>query len=165
MQTPKRKLGKYAHLKPDANITEAKFNELQKKLARLKKNHPSAAAEVKRLAEMGDFSENAGYQMAKGRLRSINQRILDIEDHLKQANIIKAPKDTNTVQLNHKVIVEVNGEQKEYLILGSAETNPKRNIISHNSPLGSTLIGRKVGDKVKVQLKEKEVEYKIIKIA
>ncbi len=61
--------------------------------------------------------------------------------------------------------MEVNGEQKEYLILGSAETNPKRNIISHNSPLGSTLIGRKVGDKVKVQLKEKEVEYKIIKIA
>lgn len=165
MQTPKRKPGKYAHLKPDANITEEKYNELRAKLDRLKKIHPQAAAEVKRLAEMGDFSENAGYQMAKGRLRGINQRILDIADHLNNADIIKAPSHTNTVELGHEVIVEANGQQKKYLILGSSETNPAKNIISHNSPIGSALIGHGVGDKIKLQLKDKEVEYKIIKIA
>jgi len=163
MQTPKRKLGQYAHLKPDANITEEKYNELQAKLARLKKIHPDAATEVKRLAEMGDFSENAGYQMAKGRLRGINQRILDIEDHLKRANIIKH-RNTNTVQLGHEIIVEVNGKRKEYLILGSSETNPEKNIISHNSPIGSALIGHRVGDKIKLKLKDKEVIYTIIAI-
>ena len=164
MQTPKRKPGQYSNLKPDVNITEEKYNELRAKLDKLKKIHPAAATEVKRLAEMGDFSENAGYQMAKGKLRGINQRILDIEDHLKNANIIKAPKNTNTIQLGHEVIVEVNGQEKEFLILGSSETDPEKNIISHNSPIGKALIGHRVGDIVKLQLKEREVEYKIISI-
>ena len=157
-------MGKYAHLKPDANITEAKYNELKQKLERMKKKRPRAAAEVKELAKMGDFSENAAYQIAKGRLRGLNQRILDTEDHLNHANIIKAPDNTDTVRLGHRVAVEVNGRQKEYLILGSSETNPLENIISHNSPLGSALMGRAAGDKVMVRPKDKEVEYKIIKI-
>lgn len=164
MQTPKRKLGKYSHLKPDENITEEKYKELKNKLERLKRNHPGAAAEVKRLAEFGDFSENAEYQIAKGRLRGINQRILDIEDHLKRAVIITQTKNINTVQLGHKVTVETNGKQKTFLILGPSEANPVEKIISHKSPLGSELMDRAVGDKVKIQLKNKEVEYKIIKI-
>ncbi len=164
MQTPKRKPGQYANLKPDVNITEEKYNELRAKLDKLKKIHPAAATEVKRLAEMGDFSENAGYQMAKGRLRGINQRILDIEDHLKNANIIRTPKNMNIVQLGHEVVVEVNGKEKEFLILGSAETNPDKNIISHNSPIGKALIGHQVGDIVKLQLEERIIEYNIIAI-
>ena len=57
MRTPIRKPGKYTHLKPDPNLTEKKFNELKEKLERLKKfSRPNAAAEVRRLAEMGDFS-------------------------------------------------------------------------------------------------------------
>lgn len=164
MQTPKRKLGKYAHLKPDENITEEKYKELKNKLERLKRNHPGAAAEVKRLAEFGDFSENAEYQIAKGRLRGINQRILDIEDQMKRAVIIKPAKNKNIVKLGHKVTVEVDGKIKTYLILGPAEANPLEGIISHKSPLGSELMDRMVGDKVKVRLKDKKVEYKIIKI-
>lgn len=164
MQTPKRKQGKYAHLKPDANITSVKYNELKRKLEKMRIKRPFMAAEVKRLAEMGDFSENAEYQIAKGRLRGLNQRILDTEDHLKRANIIKPPDNTGAVQLGHKVIVEVNEKQKTYLILGSSETNPLKNIISNNSPIGSALMGRKIGDKIKITLKNKEVEYRIIGI-
>jgi len=59
MRVPIRKPGKYTHLKPDPNLTEGKFNELKKKLERLKADQPDAIAEVRRLAEMGDFSENA----------------------------------------------------------------------------------------------------------
>lgn len=164
MQTPQRKLGKYAHLKPDPNLTEEKYNELKKKLLKLKKIRPTAATEVKRLAEMGDFSENAAYQIAKGRLRGINQRILDTEDHLKHAIIINHPKNTGTVTLGHKVTVEINGRQRTYLILGSSETDPQEGVISHNSPLGSALIGRRVGDIIKINLENSGVEYKIILI-
>jgi len=165
MQVPIRKPGRFTHLKPDPNITEEKYNELNNKLERLKKfSRPTAAAEVRRLAEMGDFSENAAYQIAKGRLRGINQRILDIEDHLKNAVIIKLAKNINTIRLGCKVTVEANNKIKTYLILGSAETNPAEGIISHNSPIGSALIGKKTGDIVKVKLNDKEAEYKIIKI-
>lgn len=174
MRLPIRKPEKYTHLKPGAHITEAKFNELEEKLAKLNAVRPSLAAEVKRLAEMGDFSENAAYQIAKGRLRGINQKILDIEDHLRRAVIIKPNKNTETVQLGHKVTIEVAGKpphqawrgdkQKTYLILGSTETNPQMGIISNSSPIGSALMGRKIGDKVKIKIAGVEVEYKIIKI-
>ena len=165
MRTPIRKSGKYTHLKPDPHITEAKFSELKGKLERLIKfNRPRVAEEVKKLGEMGDFSENAAYSMAKGRLRGINQRIIELKNHLKNAVIIKLIKNTETVQLGHRVTIENAGKQKSYLILGSAESNPLKGIISHNSPIGSALMGHKVGDKVKIQLINKRIEYRIIKI-
>lgn len=164
MQLPYRKAGKYTHLKPDQHLTEAKFNELQNKLERLKSNRPRLADEVKRLAEMGDFSENAAYQIAKGRLRGVNQGILKIEDQLRSAVIIKPNKNTKTVQLGSGVTVEVAGQTKTYLILGSTETNPGRGVISSRSPIGSALIGKKISDQVRVKLADKVAEYKIIKI-
>lgn len=165
MQTPKRKPGKYVGLKLDPNITEEKHKELKAKLEKLKKIQLPAISEVKRLALMGDFSENVAYQMAKGRLRGINQGILDIEDHLKRAEIIKSPKDKTKVQIGHKVTVKVNDKEKTYLILGSSETSPKDNVISHNSPLGSALIGKRVGDLVEIKTAKSQAVYKILKIA
>ena len=119
MRTPTRKPGIYAGLKADQNITAAKFQELTAKLERLKTvNQPRTIKEVKLLAQDGDFSENAAYQIAKGRLRGINQRIIDITDHLKRAVIIEHKKNTDRVQLGHQVTVEVNGKEKTFLILG-----------------------------------------------
>ena len=164
MQTPYRKPGKYTYLKPDQQITEKKYCELKNKLDRLIFNRPRAAGEVKRLAEFGDFSENAEYQIAKGHLRGINQRILEIEDQLKRAVIIKPNKNLDTAQIGSTVTVETAGREKIYLILGSAETNPSRGIISARSPLGLGLIGGKIGDRIKIKLTDREVEYKIIKI-
>ncbi len=166
MQVPIRKKETYIKPKPDPYLTEAKFIELKNKLERLKTHtRPQAALEVKRLAEMGDFSENVGYQVAKGRLRGLNQRILEIEDHLKNALIFYPNKNTQVVQLGHTVILEINGKQKTYTILGSSETNPTGGVISHNSPIGSALLGHRVGDEVKVTLTDKEIIYKIIKIS
>ncbi len=84
MQVPIRKKETYIKPKPDPYLTEAKFQELQNKLEKFKTyTRPRAAEEVKRLAEMGDFSENVGYQVAKGRLRGLNQKIFtDCEFHV-----------------------------------------------------------------------------------
>jgi len=165
MRVPTRKPGKYAGLKPDKYITKAKYDELQQKLKKLKKySRPRAIEEVKKLALMGDFSENFAYGMAKGRLRGINQRILDIENRIKRAVIIKPLKNKETVQLGHQVTLEVNSKQKTYQILGSTETNPLGGIISHNSPIGAKLIGKRAGDIIKIKLSKKKVNYKIIKI-
>ena len=114
--------------------------------------------------EDGDFSENHAYQTAKGRLRSINQRILDIENHLKQANIIMAPKNNGAVDLGHFVTVAVGDKTRTYQILGSSETDPLRGIISNNSPIGAALMNHKVGDIVKIKLADKLIEYKILEI-
>lgn len=166
MQVPIRRKETYIKPKPDPYITEAKFLELKNKLERLKQYiRPQAAEEVKRLAEMGDFSENTGYQVAKGRLRGINQRILEIEDHLKSALIFHPNKNTQVVQLGHSVTIASQGKEKTYTILGSTETDPTAGVISHNSPIGSALLGHRVGDSVKIRLASKEVEFKVIKIS
>jgi transcription elongation factor GreA len=165
MRTPIRKPGVYTHLKPDPHLTPEKYLELKNKLEKLKKvSRPRAAEEVKFLASDGDFSENAGYQMAKGRLRGINQRILDIEDHLKRAIIIRPRVNNGRVGLGSRVSVKVGGQEKTYLILGSSETDPSAGIISHNSKIGSALMGHRVGDTVRVQLPKREAVYKILSI-
>ena len=166
MRVPIRKPGKYTNQKLDPYITKEKFNELQGKLKRLKDvSQPRTIAEVKRLASDGDFSENAAYQIAKGRLRGINQRILETEDLLKRAIIIECQSIDGVVRLGNFVKVEVSGKQRTYQILGSSETNPSQGVISHNSPIGKNLIGRRVGDIINVRLDtSREVKYKIIEI-
>lgn len=164
MQTPQRKPGKFTSLQTDPHLTLDKYNELKAKLERLKKHsQPRAILEVKRLAEMGDFSENAAYQIAKGRLRGINRGILVLEDQLKRAIIIE-PKNNGYVQIGSTVTVLVKEKLKDYLILGSSETDPLKGIISHNSPLGSALLGCRVGDVTVIKSNEKSIEYRIVEI-
>ncbi|KKW16086.1 MAG: Transcription elongation factor GreA [Parcubacteria group bacterium GW2011_GWC2_49_9] len=164
MRVPIRKPGKYTHDQPDLHLTRDKLNELTNELERLRTEiRPRAMKEVSRLAEMGDFSENAAYQIAKGRLRGMNERILDLEERIGKVILIE-PKNNTRVQIGHRVTVEANGKQHTYLILGSTESNPDESVISHTSPLGAALIGKGVGDTITVKLKEREVEYKIVKV-
>ncbi len=164
MRTLNRKAEKQSELPSDPMITGAKFAELKEKLEYLKTTaRPQTAVEVARLAEMGDFSENYAYQAAKGRLRGINNNILKLEHQLNRAVII-APGGGGRVQVGHTVIIECDGKEKTYQILGSSETDPTRGIISQNSPIGSALLNKKIGETVKIQLADKEVEYKIISL-
>ncbi|MFC1687095.1 GreA/GreB family elongation factor [Patescibacteria group bacterium] len=164
MRIPIRKPGKYTHSKTDLHLTQAKLDEMKKELERLVSIlRPKSMKEVSRLAEMGDFSENAAYQISKGRLRGINARILDLEERIGKVVIIE-PKDNAHIQIGHRVTVEANRKQLTYLILGSTESDPGQSVISHTSPLGAALIGKAVGDTVTVKLKEKDVKYEIIKV-
>lgn len=164
MRVPFRKPGEFTHIIPDPHLTEAKYNELKEKLAELKVKQPQAIKEARRLAEMGDFSENAAYQMAKGRLRGLNDRIFELEEHLKMAIIIKPTSKPGQVQLGSRVTISLSGKTKTYLILGSSEIDLSRDIISHNSPIGFALMGKKTGDNFTIQLAGKEVIGKIIKV-
>lgn len=164
MRVPTRKPGKYANDKTDPHMTEEKFCELKNKLEGLKKILPQASKEMRRLAEMGDFSENAAYQMAKARLRGINDSIFKLNEQLKHAVIIKPNTSAATLQIGHKVTVEIEGKQNTYLVLGSTEADPLKGIISHNSPLGLVLLDHKAGDTVILKRENKEIKCRIIKI-
>jgi transcription elongation factor GreA len=165
MQTPYRKKETYVRPKVDPVITAEKFLALTTRLKQMKEiDRPRLSEEVKHLASMGDFSENAGYQLAKSRLRGLNQRILDAENLLKQAEIVESPADKSLIGIGHTVTVEVNGKIKIYKILGSTETDPLKGIISHGSPLGAALLNHKAGDIVTLTLNGQMTDYKIIKI-
>ncbi len=164
MQLPKRKPAKFSELPEDGFMTGHKFNEISQHLEHLKKIQFPAAAEVSRLAELGDFSENVEYQLAKGRLRAINHKILLLEHQLQHAVIIAPQHQKSTVQIGTTVTLESQGKQKKYQILGSTESNPQKGIISYQSPLGSALMGKKTGDSVILSAGGKQTEYTILNI-
>ncbi|HYE60097.1 MAG TPA: GreA/GreB family elongation factor [Candidatus Kapabacteria bacterium] len=162
MRIPTRKPTKFSHLDTDPLLTREKFDELNNELNRLKTvTRPKAMAEVSRLAAMGDFSENAAYQIAKGKLRGINNRIMILETHLNKAEIITPDHNTATIHIGHTVTVRDGDIEKTYTILGSSETDPSRGIISHTSPLGAALIGHKIGDRITVPIGKKEKQLVI----
>lgn len=132
---------------PDRFLTPEAIGRLKDELARLEKaERGTAAAEVRRAAEMGDLSENAGYQAAKAHLRRVNARILSIQGRLKAAIPIARGSDDGIVRIGSTVEVEMSGKRFTYEILGSQESDPSRGRISYLSPLGSSLLGRAAGD-------------------
>ncbi len=163
MQIPYRKPPKFSEFQQDPLLTQQKFLELQSKLKHLLASRPQAADEVNRLAQNGDFSENAEYQHAKGRLRGMNSAILKLEHQISHAVIIKT-RGNGTVEIGTRVTVEVSGAQRTYHILGSAETKPEKGIISYTSPIGSALIGHAVGDVVEALLPVGKITYTILTI-
>ncbi|PIR93897.1 hypothetical protein COT97_04195 [Candidatus Falkowbacteria bacterium CG10_big_fil_rev_8_21_14_0_10_39_11] len=167
MQIPKRKSEQNVrHTQPDRFMTPEKYAELVAKLDRMENySQPKLANEVKRLAEFGDFSENAAYQIAKGKLRGLNNRILKTRVLIDHAEIIQPNKNTDQVEMGHEVTIEINGKEKTYRLLGFHETNPSAGIISTTSPLGASMIGKEVGDEVTVDMGiGKQIEYTIKKI-
>ena len=165
MQLPKRKLGKYGQQAHDFVISKKKYKEFERELEKLKKKQPKASAEVSRLAELGDFSENVEYQLAKGRLRGIMNAILKLENQLKHAEVISLKHTGNIVVLGCTVTISDGKKQKTYTILGSTEADPSKGIISYNSPLGSVLLGACVGDFVSLIIAGHNKTFEILNIA
>lgn len=164
MQVPYRKPGKYSQIKSDPLMTKEKLLSLERKLLKLKSARPALAAEVARLAELGDFSENAEYQLAKGKLRGLNSAILSLDHQINNAEVFEQPIKTDEVMLGSTVTVVNEKGQLVFQILGSVETNPNRGVISLHSPLGQALLGKKVGESAVVKLANKEIKYKIVSI-
>lgn len=130
----------------------------------MRQQHPHLSQEVQRLAAMGDFSENAGYQLAKSRLRGLNKRIEDLDYLIKRAEIIETSADKESVSLGQTVLITSEGREKEYRILGSNESDPGKGIISRNSPLGAALLGRRLGEEFSAEINGKIKSYKIVNI-
>ncbi|MCF7820161.1 MAG: GreA/GreB family elongation factor [Candidatus Pacebacteria bacterium] len=162
MQVPKRKSEqRKIRSKLDPYLSQLKYQKLTQELKELQKKQPILASEVKRLASDGDFSENAGYQLAKSQLRGLNNKILFVENQLKHAIIIENKNSEGKIQIGSQVVLEKNDQETTYTILGSSESNPTEGIISHLSPLGARLIGKKVGDKITLNTKDKEQAYTV----
>src|SRR3989338_9043910 len=155
MRLPTRKAELYNNSikKDDPYLTPAAIQRLKDELKDLEKNQrPTMADEVRRTGEMGDLSENAGYQIAKAHLRRINSRILTLTERLKHVIPISNNNDgSGRVRVGSTVTVKTNGQAKTFQILGAHETSPGRGRISHLSPLGVAIMGHKIGECVMVK--------------
>ena len=140
-------------------LTYQGLKKLEDELQELKVvRRKEVAAKIKEAREQGDLSENAEYDAAKDEQRDIEARIEDIEKILKNAEVVVEEE----VDLD-KISIGCN-EELEYKIVGSTDANSLKGKISNESPVGKALLGKQVGDIVKVETPGGEFEYKVLSI-
>ncbi len=150
---------------PQVQLTKQGYEELAAELSQLRdEKRPAAVARVARAREFGDLSENAEYQAAREELNFIDGRIDELDDIMSRAKVVASQKSNGKVGLGCKVTVAANGASQVFHVVGDWEANPAEMKISHDSPLGRALLGKKVGDKVKVEAPAGTVVYTIKKI-
>lgn len=147
-------------------LTQEKFDELTRELELLKTVRRREIAEQLEYARsLGDLSENAEYEEARNLQAASEDRIRFIEEQLAHARIIQHHKGAN-VSLGSVVTIQKQGEKEEhtYEVVGSAEANMQDRKISHLSPLGSALMGKKKGDLFTFETPKGPQKYKIVNI-
>jgi len=148
------------------HLTLTGHNELVAELEDLKTNKlPAAIERVSRAREFGDLSENAEYHQSRDDHATLVGRIDELSDILNRSQIIQATTSKTQVGVGSKVKVAINGTTHEFTIVGEWEANPAAQKISHESPLGKSLIGKGVGDKVEFAAPAGKVVYLIKEIA
>jgi transcription elongation factor GreA len=134
-------------------ITKKGLQKLQAELDELRTvKRTEVADRIRSAKEFGDISENSEYDDAKNDQGWIEGRILTLEKMIRNAEIIREPskKSAGTVQLGSKVRVKDEFGEESFTIVGPVEADPKKGLISLESPVGKALLGRAKGDKVKV---------------
>lgn len=130
----------------------------------LEVRRPEVAYRIQQAKLDGDVSESGEYEDAKNEQAFVEGRIRQLEHMLQHAQII-AGGPTDVVGLGSKVTVQDGeGDTFDWLIVGSAEANPRQSRISNESPVGQSLMGRKVGDKVRVNTPGGIEEFSVLKV-
>lgn len=150
-------------------LTSEGLKKLQDELDNLKNvRRKENTAALKIAKSFGDLSENSEYDEAKNEQAEIEARISEIENMLKNAEIIDEDDiATDVASIGSKVTVKdlEDGEVTEYLIVGSTEADPMKGKISDESPVGSALLGHKIGEVVSVEAPMGVLEYEIMNIS
>ncbi|HRZ30298.1 MAG TPA: transcription elongation factor GreA [Candidatus Paceibacterota bacterium] len=147
-------------------LSQDKFNELKEELQQLKTVERKKIAENLEYAKsLGDLSENAEYHEARDKQADVEDRIAELEETIKYGQIIKSH-HADMVEVGTTVVTkrEDSGAEEKFVIVGAEEADMSVGKISHESPLGSTLLGHKKGEKISVTTPRGEIKYKIIDI-
>jgi len=135
-------------------VTREGYDRLSAELDDLiKVKRPDIIAAVAEARSHGDLRENAAYDAARQDQAMIEKRIAELESMLRNVKILEASDGapSGTIGVGSVVVVDFDGEDEEYTIVGAIEAKPSQGMISNESPIGRALIGKKAGDKATVQ--------------
>lgn len=151
-------------LKNNVYLTSKGLEEIKKELTELKDiKKPEVLERIQRAGEFGDITENSEYDTAIDEQNLVENRILELEETLKSAQVIHVQK-SDFVIIGSTVVIDMEGEVDEFTIVGSVEANPSKKKISNESPVGSALLGAKVGESVVVATPIVRYKCKILEI-
>jgi len=149
-------------------LSQEKFDETAKELEHLKTvRRTEIAKNLEYTRSLGDLSENAEYQEARELQAATEERIRKLEELVKHATIQTDNKKKNIVGFGSKVAIKKNGsaDVHEYTIVGSEEADMRERKLSHVSPLGAALMGKKKGDEFTFETPNGKQTYGIEKVA
>ncbi len=147
-------------------ITKEGLEEIKKDYEELTKvKRPGAVKKVADTRTIGDLTEDNEHTQAKQALSFIDGKISELEEVIKNAEIInQGSKNPSQVNLGCRVTVEGDGKSLIYHLVGEWEADPAEMKISHKSPLGQSLLGKKVGEKIEVEAPAGKIIYTIREI-
>ena len=132
-------------IKKVVNLTTEGKKDLEKELNELIASRPAIAEKIAVARSFGDLTENEEYSSARNEQKVAEGRILEIQEILKNAKIIKGGKRSK-IDLGVTAVFDFGGKKTEYTVVGPTEANPLEGKISNVSPIGKALFGRKTGD-------------------
>ncbi len=146
-------------------LTQEGKAKLEGELATLvNEKRPEIAEQIRQAKEAGDISENAAFEDAKHQQGMIEGRIQELEYMLKHAQMIDegAHAAADGVQMGCRVtVLDAEGHEVRYFLVGSAEAKPGEGRISNESPLGKALLGHRIGEAVEVSTPSGKMTYKV----
>jgi transcription elongation factor GreA len=147
-------------------VTHEGYEKLEQDLNHLRTvRRQEVARRLHDALEEGDILENAELEDARNEQAFVEGRILMLENMLRNAVIIEDTGPRDTVGVGSRVtVVEGDGPPETYHVVGSAEADPSKGLISNESPLGQALIGRKVGEKALVNAPDGVLEFEVVGI-
>lgn len=149
-------------------LTPEGLKQLEDELEYLKgTKRREVASRIKQALEFGDISENSEYDDAKNEQAFVEGRIVQLEKMLRNAKVVTGedgPSDVVAVGTWVKLKDLDYGDEFEYMIVGSTEANPSEAKISHESPVGKALLGRRAGDVVEVKVPAGIVKYQVLEV-
>lgn len=126
---------------------------------------PELAARLRAAIQMGDLSENADYITAKEEQAFLEGRILELQEMLAGAVLINTQRNNDEVSIGATVtIAEGDSDPEEYTLVGPAEADPGSGLISHESPLGKALVGKRIGESTTAHTPAGDLFFEIIDI-
>jgi len=128
------------------------------------KRRQEIAERIQKARELGDLTENAEYDSAREEQAAVEGRIAELEELMKRAEVVKNDKCPVKIEVGCRVRVHLEDQEQEFQIVGAPEADPSSGKISHESPLGQALLGKKVGDKIEVAAPVGKLVYKILDI-
>lgn len=147
-------------MKKNVNLTKDGKKALEEELKELVARRPEIAEKIATARAFGDLSENEEYSSARSEQKTVENRILEIEDILKNAKVIRSTAHAK-VALGATVKVKIGNKEQTYSIVGPVEANPLEGKISNESPIGKALLGLSVGESTEWNGKT----YKVTEIA
>lgn len=132
-------------IKKSISLTAEGKKELEEELQRLIASRPEITERIATARAFGDLSENEEYSSARNEQKMAEGRILEIQEILKNAKIIRGGKK-DSATLGATVKLDMGGREVTYALVGPTEANPLEGKISNESPIGKVIFGRKVGE-------------------